>query len=106
MSHGFFSHIFQILDQTGIVVDLISTSEVHISMALNPNVSDESLNKAISLLSLKGKVSISKNMAILSLVGRKMKHLVGIASNMFLILAERKVNIEMISQGSIFTFFR
>jgi hypothetical protein len=39
-------------------------------------------------------------MAILSLVGKQMKNMVGIAGKMFTTLAEADVNIEMISQGA------
>ena len=39
-------------------------------------------------------------MAILSLVGKQMQNLVGIAGRMFTTLAEGDVNIEMISQGA------
>jgi aspartate kinase len=39
-------------------------------------------------------------MAILSLVGAQMRHMVGISGRMFSTLAEGKVNIEMISQGA------
>ena len=40
------------------------------------------------------------DMAILSLVGKQMRNLVGIAGRMFTALAEGNVNIEMISQGA------
>jgi aspartate kinase len=40
------------------------------------------------------------NMAILSLVGKQMKNMVGISGKMFSTLAESNVNIEMISQGA------
>jgi len=39
-------------------------------------------------------------MAILSLVGKQMLNMVGIAGRMFSTLAEGNVNIEMISQGA------
>ena len=39
-------------------------------------------------------------MAILSLVGKHMRHLVGIAGRMFTTLGQGNVNIEMISQGA------
>lgn len=39
-------------------------------------------------------------MAILSLVGKEMHHMVGIAGRMFTTLAQGNVNIEMISQGA------
>lgn len=38
-------------------------------------------------------------MAILSLVGKQMKNMVGIAGRMFTALADGNVNLEMISQG-------
>jgi aspartate kinase len=40
------------------------------------------------------------DMAILSLVGRQMRNMVGIAGRMFTTLAQGNVNIEMISQGA------
>ena len=39
-------------------------------------------------------------MAILSLVGKEMRNMVGIAGRMFKTLAQGNVNIEMISQGA------
>jgi aspartate kinase len=39
-------------------------------------------------------------MAILSLVGKHMRNMVGIAGRMFSTLAEGSVNLEMISQGA------
>ncbi|CAE7214664.1 unnamed protein product [Rhizoctonia solani] len=45
-------------------------------------------------------LSLHPGMAILSLVGRQMRHSVGIAGRMFDTLAKGGVNIEMISQGA------
>ena len=39
-------------------------------------------------------------MAILSLVGKQMRNMVGIAGRMFTPLAQANINIEMISQGA------
>ncbi|KAJ3017135.1 Aspartokinase [Thoreauomyces humboldtii] len=100
VSHGFFAHIFLALDRYGIVVDLISTSEVHVSMALSPNVKEKNLERALVELRKYGTVDVIRNMAILSLVGRQMRNMVGIAGLMFDTLAKHSVNIEMISQGA------
>ncbi|KAJ1811008.1 Aspartokinase [Coemansia sp. RSA 2523] len=100
VSHGFFARIFSILDKYGITVDLISTSEVHVSMALSNSVIERNLQPAIQELSLLGAVDILQNMAILSLVGKQMRNMVGIAGTMFQTLAKSGVNIEMISQGA------
>ncbi|KAJ2785396.1 Aspartokinase [Coemansia interrupta] len=100
VSHGFFARIFSILDKYGITVDLISTSEVHVSMALSDSVIERNLQPAIQELSSLGAVDILRNMAILSLVGKQMRNMVGVAGTMFQTLAQSGVNIEMISQGA------
>jgi aspartokinase len=57
VSHGFLAKIFTTLDDHNIVVDLISTSEVHVSMALSPDVAENNLEKALVELKNLGKVS-------------------------------------------------
>ncbi|CEQ40663.1 SPOSA6832_02309 [Sporobolomyces salmonicolor] len=100
ISHGFFARIFGTLDKHGIVVDLISTSEVHVSMAIYGDVRKGVLERVVRDLKVVGEVSISRDMAILSLVGKHMKNMVGVAGKMFSTLAEGNINIEMISQGA------
>lgn len=102
ISHGFFAKVFSILDRRQISVDLISTSEVHVSMAIHAaSVSQADLKQAADELSECGEVSILHEMAILSLVGADMKNMIGIAGKMFSTLGEHDVNIEMISQGRL-----
>ncbi|CDK26328.1 unnamed protein product [Kuraishia capsulata CBS 1993] len=101
LSHGFLATIFGILDKHKLVVDLISTSEVHVSMALhNTNESRKELKKAVEELGKFGVIDVTHDLAIVSLVGVHMKQLIGIAGNMFKTLADEKINIEMISQGA------
>ncbi|KAI8371343.1 Aspartate/glutamate/uridylate kinase [Radiomyces spectabilis] len=100
VSHGFFAKIFSTLDRYGVVVDLISTSEVHVSMALGVDSAEKDLERVIADLRSVGRVDVLKNMAILSLVGKQMKNMVGISGMMFTTLASAGVNIEMISQGA------
>ena len=112
LSHGFFAKIFSTLDKWRLSVDLISTSEVHVSMALHSEsalvsgggedgkkIVDKDLHGAILELEQFGSVDWIDGMAILSLVGKQMKHMVGVAGRMFSTLGENNVNIEMISQG-------
>ncbi len=105
ISHGFFAKVFSILNKRQLSVDLISTSEVHVSMAIHSaNLSDCDLQKAKEDLEECGEVSILNKMAILSLVGADMKNMIGIAGRMFSTLGENNVNIEMISQGNPSSF--
>jgi aspartate kinase len=99
VSHGFFAGVFGVLDRFGVVVDLISTSEVHVSMAIEDNLNKKLLDRLVLELKKSGTVSVHPDMAILSLVG-KLRNMVGIAGRMFTTLAQGNVNIEMISQGS------
>ncbi|CAE6479721.1 unnamed protein product [Rhizoctonia solani] len=122
-SHGFLARVFGSLDRHGVVVDLISTSEVHVSMAIaaepvsnSPNVvsmrlgtdivvpagTPKSILKVVQELHATSMCTLSLHpgMAILSLVGRQMRHSVGVAGRMFDTLAKGGVNIEMISQGA------
>jgi aspartate kinase len=45
-------------------------------------------------------VDVIRNQAILSLVGKEMRNMVGISARMFDSLARNEINIEMISQGA------
>ncbi|ORX62109.1 aspartate kinase [Hesseltinella vesiculosa] len=100
VSHGFLAKIFTTLDEHGIVVDLISTSEVHVSMALGTDLGTNALEKAVRQLSVLGSVDVMESMAILSLVGQQMKSMVGVAGHMFTTLAKAGISIEIISQGA------
>lgn len=100
VSHGFLAGIFGTLDRFGVVVDLISTSEVHVSMAIEDNLSKTTMERLVRELKKSGTVSVHREMAILSLVGQHMRNLVGISGRMFTSLGQGNVNIEMISQGA------
>lgn len=100
ISHGFFARVFSILDKQSISVDLISTSEVHVSLAIHADgIRSEAFETATRNLEECGDVSILTDMAILSLVGADMKNMVGVAGRMFSTLGEHNINLEMISQG-------
>lgn len=60
VSHGFLAKIFTTLDDHNIIVDLISTSEVHVSMALSADVASNSLDVAVKELSKLGRVKNNK----------------------------------------------
>lgn len=102
LSHGFLAEIFTILNKYKLVVDLISTSEVHVSMALPipDNDANKALRKTIEKLRPLGEIDIIRDMAIVSLVGKQMKQCIGTAGSMFASLADENINIEMISQGA------
>ena len=97
MAYGFMAKVFNIFEKHGIVIDLISTSEVNVSITVE---NSGRLQTAIADLELLGSVSVKNDLAILSLVGRGQRHCVGLAGKMFSVLAGENINIEMISQGA------
>ncbi|KAI0824794.1 aspartate kinase [Trametes gibbosa] len=100
VSHGFLATIFGTLDRFGVVVDLISTSEVYVSMAIEENLDKKVLDRVVRELKKSGTVTVIRDMAILSLVGKSMRNMIGISGRMFTTLGQGNVNIEMISQGA------
>ncbi|RYP50788.1 hypothetical protein DL769_010903 [Monosporascus sp. CRB-8-3] len=84
ISHGFFAKVFSILNSHQISVDLISTSEVHVSMAIHAaGASASHFEQATRELEECGDVSILRDMAILSLVGAEMKNMIGWVRRVF-----------------------
>ncbi len=85
-------NIFSVLDKWHLSVDLISSSEVHVSMALHSeaamlgggtdeeaNAQNADLLSARNELRLYGSIDLIPNMAIVSLVGKQLKNMVGIS---------------------------
>lgn len=97
MAYGFMSKVFNVFNKYEIAIDLISTSEVNISMTVN---SPKNLDAAIKELETLGEVNVDPHIVTVSLVGRGMKEHPGIASEMFKRLADEDINIEIISQGA------
>ena len=56
VSHGFLAGIFGTLDKFGVVVDLISTSEVHVSMAIEDGLAKKVLDRLVNELRKTGTV--------------------------------------------------
>lgn len=61
-------------------------------------IQDEDLHGAITELGELGTIDIVPDMAIVSLVGRQLKNMVGISGKFFSVLGMNNINIEMVSQ--------
>jgi aspartate kinase len=96
-AYGFLSRVFGALERHGVVVDLVSTSEVSISCTVEHI---EDAERAKSDLEKVGQVYLTPGRAILAMVGEGMKYALGTAGKMFSTLGAAGVNIEMISQGA------
>jgi len=97
VAHGTMKKVFETFNKFGIQLDLVSTSQMNLSIALSNDV--DKLDFVTAELKNIGTVTIRPHMAILSVVGRRLKNHVGFAGKLFTRLAENNINIQMISQG-------
>jgi len=94
---GFLSRVFGILQNHGMSVDVVATSEVNISLTLDNTENLEAARKELALFS---EISVQTDRAIVCLVGEELKFTPGIAGRVFGLLGKAGINIEMISQGA------
>jgi len=96
-AHGFLARIFEVFGRHQIVVDLVTTSEVSISVT----VDDEThLEAALAELEGIGHVEVKRGLAVVAVVGEKAPKRVGLAGRVFDLLGRENLVIEMISQGA------
>jgi aspartate kinase len=95
MAHGFLHRIFEVFDRYSTSVDMVSTSEVSVSLTVDRS---DSLPEIMEELETFAEVRSETGQAIVCLVGENIRHTPGIAGRAFSAL--QKTNIRMISQGA------
>ncbi len=95
MAHGFLRRIFEIFDRQKSSVDMVSTSEVSVSLTLDNR---ENLEIICEELRQFAEVNADDAQAIVCLIGEDIRHTPGIAARAFSALGGK--NIRMISQGA------
>ncbi|MDP2885145.1 MAG: lysine-sensitive aspartokinase 3 [Ignavibacteria bacterium] len=95
MAYGFLSAIFSVFQKHKTSVDLVSTSEVAVSLTID-NTSN--LEQIVSELQEFAEVSVFDQKAIVCVVGEQMRSTVGIVDRVFGALHD--INVIMISQGA------
>ena len=96
-AYGFLARLFDIFDEYRKSVDVVSTSEVSVSLTID---NEENMENIMQELEEIADVKIIRNKAIICVVGEGMRHTPGIAGKTFTALGKNKINIEMISQGA------
>ena len=94
-SFGFLTRLFEVFGKYGTSVDLISTSEVNVSLTVD---SESKLDEIISELSHFAVVSVAREKSQVSVVGKNLKETTGLAKRIFSAVSD--YNITMISQGA------
>ncbi len=95
MAHGFLESIFAVFNRHKTSVDLVSTSEVAVSLTID---STDQLENIIAELKEFSEVAIYAKKAIVCIVGDQMNSTAGVADRIFSAL--RDINVMMISQGA------
>ncbi len=94
MAYGFLRRVFEIFEQYKTPIDMISTSEVAVSLTIDNN---NHLEKIIEELTTFGSVEIDKNQTIVCIVGHKIGNQKGVLDKIFGCLSE--IPIRMVSVG-------
>ncbi len=99
-AYGFLARVFYVFDKYNLSVDMISTSEVSVSLTVESTMNDTRVEKAIEELNQIATTNIVRNKAIVCVVGAGLKNEIGIAGKIFTLIGKHKIHVEMISQGA------
>ena len=94
-AYGFMSAIFQIFERHRTVVDVVTTSEVSVSLTLD---NTSALDAVVADLERIATVDIERDQAIICLVGSGLRNTAGVAAQIFSAIAD--FNVSMISHGA------
>jgi aspartate kinase len=95
MSHGYMSKMFAIFDKHKCPVDMVSTSEVSVSVTVDSNASLPEISADLGTLA---DVTYEGKKALVCMVGEDIRGQNGIAAQVF--AAIKHINVRMISQGA------
>ena len=100
MAHGFLAAIFEVFDRLETAVDVVSTSEVAVSLTIDRT---DRLADLVGGLRRIAEVEHTGGQAIVCLVGEAIRDTPGVGATAFGAL--RPINVRMVSQGSARTNF-
>ena len=94
-AYGFLRALFEVFDRHRTVVDVVTTSEVSVSLSLDD---DSALPQIVEELEQLGTVRVEKGRAIICVVGEGLRGTPGIAARVFSTISD--INVTLISQGA------
>ena len=97
MGHGFLARLFGVFAEHRVVVNMVSTSEVTVSVTVD---SARRLDAAVESLSKFADVTVEERRTVVCVVGEGLRSTPGVAGLVFEALREAGVNVLMISQGA------
>ncbi|HTR97187.1 MAG TPA: aspartate kinase [Candidatus Acidoferrales bacterium] len=97
LAHGFLARVFEVFGRHHLVVDLVTTSEVSISVTLDD---PSRLEAALAELEGIGRVEVRHGLAVVAVVGEGAPTRIGLPGHVFTLLGGVGIGVEMISQGA------
>jgi aspartate kinase len=94
-AYGFLRALFEVFDQHRTAVDVVTTSEVSVSLSLDDT---SALPAIVEELEKLGTVTVEEKRAILCIVGEGLRSTPGIAARIFSTISD--INVSLISQGA------
>jgi len=94
-AYGFLRALFEVFDRHRTVVDVVTTSEVSVSLSLDDA---SALPAIVEELERLGTVRVEKGRAIICVVGEGLRGTPGIAARVFNTISD--INVILISQGA------
>lgn len=94
-AYGFMSAIFQIFERHRTVIDVVTTSEVSVSLTLD---NTDALEAVIKDLQRIGTVEIEPEQAVVCVVGSGLRGTSGVAAQIFAAISD--INVSLISHGA------
>ena len=94
-AYGFLRALFEVFERHRTVVDVVTTSEVSVSLSLDD---DSTLPAVVEDLEQLGTVRVEKNRAIICVVGEGLRGTPGVAASVFSTISD--INVTLISQGA------
>jgi aspartate kinase len=95
LAYGFLHRIFEVFDRHKTVVDVVTTSEVDVSLTIDSAVTLEAI---LNDLRAFGQVDVEPEVAIICIVGDNLQCTPGLAARIF--KSVDTINVRMISQGA------
>ncbi len=100
--HGFLAQLFQVLSNHKISVDLVTTSEVSVSLTLDTNAGTSGIDflpkKAINELKTFCEVEVEQNLSLIALIGNNLHTTSGLSGPVFSSLDG--INVRLICHGA------
>lgn len=94
-AYGFLRALFEVFDRHRTAVDVVTTSEVSVSLSLDDA---SALSEIIPELAALGTVKVDEHRTIISVIGEGLRNTPGIAARVFSTISD--INVSMISVGA------